>query len=139
MIYSREQIEAAVKSLKWTWYEPGNYNVNIVGVRNMEAGERVTNKFDDVLTISYKFNETWYYEEFKCTTDPGDDWMESPINDKGCAILRPGQYRHSHKLRLHGGKYLALGQEGEVTVYRDRNKDRRKRDSPKRISRRVRS
>ena len=29
----------------------------------------------------------------------------------------------SHKLRLHAGKYLALGQQNPVTVYRDNNKD----------------
>ena len=41
----------------------------------------------------------------------------------GVAILKPGQYRSSHKLRLHGGKYLALGQQNNVTVYRDSNRD----------------
>ena len=44
-------------------------------------------------------------------------------NDKGVAILKPGQYRSSHKLRLHGGKYLALGQQKPLTVYRDNNRD----------------
>ena len=89
----------------------------------MEAGERVTNKFDDWITISYQFADQWYYEEFKCTTDPGDDWMKSPMNSKGCAILKPGQYRGSHKLRLHQGRYLALGQQEPDDVYRERNKD----------------
>ena len=32
-------------------------------------------------------------------------------------------YRKSHKLRLHGGKYLALGQQNPLTVYRDNNRD----------------
>ena len=45
------------------------------------------------------------------------------MNDKGVAILKPGQYRKSHKLRLHGGKYLALGQQNPLTVYRDNNRD----------------
>ena len=35
----------------------------------------------------------------------------------------PGQYRGSHKIRLHGGKYTALGQKSPVKVYRDRNAD----------------
>jgi hypothetical protein len=43
--------------------------------------------------------------------------------DKGCAVLKPGQYRGSHKIRLHGGKYTALGQKKPLTVYRDRNKN----------------
>ena len=53
-MYTREQIEIAVKSKGYKWFENGDYNVNIVGVRNMEVGDRVTNRFDDHLTISYK-------------------------------------------------------------------------------------
>ena len=49
--------------------------------------------------------------------------MDNPMLDKGCAILVPGQYRGSHKLRLHQGRYLALGQHRSVKVYRDRDKD----------------
>ena len=50
--------------------------------------------------------------------------MENPwIEEKGCAVLKPGQYRGSHKLRLHSGKYLALGQKDNVTVYRDNNRN----------------
>ena len=45
------------------------------------------------------------------------------MNKKGVAILKPGQYRRSHKLRLHRGQYLALGQQNPVTVYRDDNRD----------------
>tara|TARA_R100000654_G_scaffold55211_2_gene81458 strand:+ start:557 stop:1162 length:606 start_codon:yes stop_codon:yes gene_type:complete len=122
-VYTREQVEAAVKAKGYKWFESGDYNVNIVGIRNMDAGERVTNKFDDHLTISYKIDDDWFYEIFDCTTDPGDDWMDKPMNSKGCAILKPGQYPKSHKLRLHQGRYLALGQQNNVTVYRDRDKD----------------
>lgn len=122
-MYTREQVEAAVKAKGYKWFESGDYNVNIVGIRNMDAGERVTNKFDDHLTISYKIDDDWFYEIFDCTTDPGDDWMDKPMNSKGCAILKPGQYPKSHKLRLHQGRYLALGQQNNVTVYRDRDKD----------------
>tara|TARA_S200000501_G_scaffold375702_1_gene428403 strand:+ start:600 stop:1205 length:606 start_codon:yes stop_codon:yes gene_type:complete len=122
-MYTREQVEAAVKAKGYRWFESGDYNVNIVGIRNMEAGERVTNKFDDHLTISYKIDDDWFYEIFDCTTDPGDDWMDKPMNSKGCAIMKPGQYPKSHKLRLHQGRYLALGQQSPVSVYRDRNKD----------------
>jgi hypothetical protein len=45
------------------------------------------------------------------------------MNEDGVAILKPGQYRSSHKLRLHRGKYLALGQQNPVKVYRDSNRD----------------
>jgi hypothetical protein len=45
------------------------------------------------------------------------------MNDKGVAILKPGQYRGSHKIRKHQNRYEALGQQKPVTVYRDNNKD----------------
>jgi len=121
--YTRGQIEAAVKSKGYKWFENGDLNVNIVGIRNDATEGKVTNKFDDCITLSYKVNGEWEYACYKCTTDPGDNWMDDPMLEKGCAILVPGQYRGSHKLRLHGGKYLALGQQKPVKVYRDRNED----------------
>ena len=121
--YTRDQIEEAVKAKGYEWFDDGDYNVNIVGIRNMAVGTRVTNKFDDHITVSYKENGEWKFHCFECTTDPGDDWMDRPMSSKGCAIIVPGQYKSSHKLRLHAGKYLALGQQRKLKVYRDRNKD----------------
>ena len=68
-MYTREQIEKTVKTKGYKWFETGDYNVNIVGIRNMEAGERITNKFDDYITVSYKIGDDWFYEIFDCTTD----------------------------------------------------------------------
>ena len=125
MKYTREQIKDTVEGLGYKYFIGDNYDVNIVGIRNSETEGRVTNKFDDLITISYKDEDgEWQYHEYDCTTDPGDDWMENPwIKEKGCAVLKPGQYRGSHKLRLHSGKYLALGQKKDVTVYRDNNRN----------------
>ena len=124
--YTREQIELAVKAKGYVWFEDANdkgYDVNIVGVRNSETGTEITNKFDDCITISYKVDSEWQFHCFKCTTDPGKYWAENIMRKEGVAILKPGQYRKSHKLRLHQGKYLALGQQNPVTVYRDDNRD----------------
>ena len=124
--YTREQIETSVKAKGYKWFEDNNnkgYDVNIVGVRNSETKGRVTNAFDDCMTISYKVEGEWKFYCFPCTTDPGTHWVENILNDRGVAILKPGQYRGSHKLRLHQGKYLALGQKKDVTVYRDNNRD----------------
>ena len=60
---------------------------------------------------------------FKATTDPGSHWEKNLLNKDGVAILVPGQYRGSHKIRKHQGKYEALCQKKEVKVYRDNNKD----------------
>ena len=125
-MYTREQIQIAIESKGYKWFEDNNnkgYDVNIVGIRNSKTKGRVTNAFDDKITISYKIEGEWQYHEFNCTTDPGTHWVENVLNDRGVAILKPGQYRGSHKLRLHQGKYLALGQKKEVKVYRDNNRD----------------
>ena len=104
-MYTRDQIQEAVESKGYKYFTTGDLNVNIVGIRNMAVGDRVTNRFDDHITISYKVDGEWVFHCFECTTDPGDDWMDKAMNSKGCAILKPGQYPKSHKLRLHGGKY----------------------------------
>jgi len=124
--YTREQIETSVKAKGYKWFEDNNnkgYDVNIVGVRNSETKGRVTNAFDDCMTISYKVEGEWKFHCFPCTTDPGTHWVENILNDRGVAILKPGQYRGSHKLRLHQGKYLALGQKKPMSIYRDANLD----------------
>ena len=125
-MYTREQIETAVKAKGYKRFEDASnkgYDVNIVGVRNNETKGRVTNAFDDHITISYKIDGEWYFECFKCTTDPGSHWVKNIMREDGVAILKPGQYRGSHKLRLHQGKYMALGQQKPVKVYRDNNRD----------------
>jgi len=122
-MYTREQIKNVVESKGYKWFEGGDYNLNIVGVRNSDTHGVVTNKFDDKLTISYSVNGEMKYHEFDATTDPGSHWEQNLLNKKGLAILKPGQYRGSHKLRLHQGKYLALGQKSPVKVYRDNNRD----------------
>tara|TARA_R100000935_G_scaffold57327_1_gene91023 strand:- start:384 stop:986 length:603 start_codon:yes stop_codon:yes gene_type:complete len=122
-MYTREKIKNTVEALGYKYFTGEEYDINIIGVRNSETKGKVTNRFDDKLTVSYKADGEWQYHEFDCTTDPGTHWVENILNDKGVAILKPGQYRRSHKLRLHAGKYLALGQKENVTVYRDNNRD----------------
>ena len=126
-MYTKEQIQSAVEAKGYKWFHDNSnkgYDVNIVGIRNSETKGRVTNAFDDKITISYKIDGEWQFHCFDCTTDPGTAYMDNPIlENTGCAILKPGQYRGSHKIRLHGGKYTALGQKKDVTVYRDNDRD----------------
>ena len=94
---TREQIETAVKAKGYKWFENGNYNLNIVGVRNAETLNEVTNKFDDHLTLSYKVDGEWNYHCFDCTTDPGKHWVENVLNESGVAILKENQYKGTTK------------------------------------------
>ena len=125
MAYTREQIEEVLKSKGYKYFTSDKgYDVNIVGIRNSDTHGKVTNKFDDTLTLSYKDSDgKWVYNEYKATTDPGSHWEKNLLNKDGVAILCPGQYRGSHKVGLHQGKYEALRQKSPVKVYRDNDKD----------------
>lgn len=126
-MYTKEQVEGAVKSKGYVWFEDTNnksYDVNIIGIRNASTGQKVTNVFDDLLTLSYKDETgTWKYHEWPATTDPGKKGVMEYHNVAGVARLVEGQYRGSHTIRLHQGKYEALGQAKNVKVYRDANKN----------------
>ena len=125
-MYTREQIEKAVKAKGYVWFEDTankGFDVNIVGVRNASTGKKVTNVFDDVITVSYKDGGVWKYLEWANTTDPGKKGVEQFHNKDGVARLVEGQYRGSHTIGLHQGKYEALRQQKPLKVFRDANKD----------------
>jgi hypothetical protein len=124
MSYTREQIEAAVKAKGYAWFEGAkDFDVNIVGVRNSATGNAVTNVFDDHITVSYKEGGNWKFHIWPATTDPGKKGVMEYHNAAGVARLVEGQYRGSHTLGLHQGKYEALKQQKPVKVYRDANRD----------------
>lgn len=126
MSYTREQVEAAVKSKGYVYFEDVNnkgFDVNIVGIRNSSTGQKVTNAFDDHITLSYKENGEWKFHIWPATTDPGKKGVLEYHNAAGVARLVEGQYRGSHGIGLHQGKYEALKQAKNVKVYRDANKD----------------
>ena len=127
--YSREEIQIAMESKGYKYFTGGDWDVNIIGVRNSKTKGRVTNAFDDCVTISYKEDSEWKFHCYKATTDPGSHWEQNLLNKKGVAILKPGQYRGSPKLDLHQGKYLALRQQNPCLLYtspspRDRTRSR---------------
>ena len=123
MKYTREQIEETMKQKEYKYFTRGEYNLNVIGIRNSSTGFKVTNRFDDLMTLSYKENGIWKFHTFDCTTDPGTHWVENIMRKEGVAVLKPGQYKHSHKIRKHQGRYEALGQQNPMTVYRDSNRD----------------
>jgi hypothetical protein len=133
MAWTRQKVKNAVLDLGYTWFETGNYNLNIVGIRNSLAGDIATNKFDDFITVSYLIDGEEFYHEFRATCDPGLYWMENLINPDGTAILVPGQYLGSHQIGMHRGQYEALIQVNPVKVFRDNNRDQRYDMDPNRI------
>jgi hypothetical protein len=130
MSYNREQIEKAVKAKGYKWFDDASnkgFDVNIVGVRNNtpSVAKKVTNVFDDFLTISFKDEKgNWQFYCWNATTDPGKKGVEKFTNKKGVARLVPNQYRGVWMVDKHQGKYDALCQRlGNVTVFRDANKN----------------
>lgn len=97
------------------------YELNIVGVRSDSV---VSNHFDDKLYVFFTDKKgKWQLQQFAITTDPGTYWLENPLNEQGTAILAPGQYLNSHSIGLHRGKYEALVQTSQVTIWRDYNRN----------------
>lgn len=123
-MFTREQIETAVKAKGYKWFTNDNYDVNIVGIRNATTGKKVTNLFDDWITISFKVDGAWQFYIWNATTEPGKKGMLEGKAVGGVARLVPNQYRSAYQIDKHQGKYDALCQRGaDVTVYRDGNDD----------------
>ena len=107
-----------------TWTEP--WRLWIFGIR---APSRTSNKFDDQLGWVYVDDKNqWNIHYWPGTTDPGWKILKQPYpgepSAKGTAILKPGQYMDTWKIKPHRGNYLALAQRaGKVSVYRDNNRD----------------
>ena len=121
--YTKDQIESTVKAKGYKWFDGNDYVLNIIGVRNSATGQKVTNLFDDHITVSYTVNGEEKFHCWPATTDPGTKGVMQYGNKAGVARLVEGQYIDSHIMRLHAGKYEALGQNKPVKVFRDPNKD----------------
>ena len=66
MNFTREQIESAVNNKGYVWFKGSkDFDVNIVGVRNNTPtiADKVTNVFDDTMTLSYKENGEWKFHQ----------------------------------------------------------------------------
>lgn len=106
----------------YAFFENGYYNLNIIGVRKNNA--KLTNRFEDCIVVIYNNqNGDNIKKVYKATTLPGKKALENPIDCKGTAILKEGQYRGAYTIRAHKGKYNALCQCKPLPVYRDNNKD----------------
>lgn len=104
----------------YAFFDTGDFNLNIFGIRLKIH----TNEFDDAIAIAYRENGKAVIKVYQATTDPGREYMHNPINKQiGTAILVEGQYRGSHHVAHHQGKYLALCQKKPLTVYRDTDMD----------------
>lgn len=103
----------------------GKLNIWIVRRDNYKVDR---NTFDDVEVLFWyrdagKGRISATFTQLACTSTPGTDNLLKPVNKKGTAILKPGQYPNAWTLGKHQGKYEALVQCGNFTVIRDNNKN----------------
>ena len=118
---NRTDFAKLFKSKGYVFFNKGEYNLNIIGIR--KTGNLITNGFDDYIVVIFKNKRGWQKLYYPITTEPGNYYMYTMPNKKGTAILVPGQYRSTYKIGKHQGKYKALVQIKPVKVYRDNNKD----------------
>jgi len=96
------------------------FELNIIGIR---AASNLPDAFDDHICLFYSDGIRWQFFQYQATTDPGMNYLVSPTNRAGTAILKPGQYENAYGIGLHRGLYSALVQIRPVAVIRDFNKD----------------
>jgi hypothetical protein len=97
------------------------YELNIIGLRNRP---RKANSFDDEMHVFYHTEDGKVkYHRFICTTDPGVFWLENPMNGRGTAILKQGQYRNAYALGKHRSTTDALVQIKPVVVLIDNDRN----------------
>ena len=114
------RLQAAMKRQGYPFYDTGDYNLNIIGIR---TDDQRSNLFNDWIVLAFRQNDHEQLLAFQATTDPGLHWLQNPMVETGTAILRPGHYRSLFTIGKHQGKYEALTQHSAVTVYRDNNRD----------------
>lgn len=124
-----DRLRDVLRAKKYRIYDTPSvdWNLNLVGIRSRNPKPE---KFDDLLTVFHRFRGVWDIAYYPITTDPSLHYLRRPIHPDGTAILKPGQYRGVYRLDIHGrgrpGAHKALCQRlGDVTVFRDANRDGR--------------
>ncbi|MGI1677571.1 MAG: hypothetical protein K6L75_02485 [Cellvibrionaceae bacterium] len=118
---SYQVLKEALNDNGYRFFDSGEFNLNLIGIR---TSAKEANKFNDIFCVAFKQHGREMLFCFDCTTDPGEFWLENPMNNKGAAILAPGQYLGAWKIGYHLNKYPALTQVKPMIVYRDNNKDK---------------
>jgi hypothetical protein len=120
MNLSYDNLKASLKKLGFLFFEGGEFDLNIIGVR---TDDNSSNAFNDFLCVAYNDGFNNICRVYNVTTDPGVYYRKNPANVNGTAIVVPGQHRSGWQLGKHQGKYEAMVQKTEISVYRDADKD----------------
>jgi hypothetical protein len=119
-----DQLKAVMKKKKYAFFENGNFNLNIIGVRSKESE---SDKFDDFILVAYKQNNVWQLKKYEATTDPGKHYLMNPLNKNGTLILVPDQHKGAYFIGKHGinsgNPYEALQQKAPMKYVLDNSRD----------------
>lgn len=98
------------------------YRLNLVGIRSPQV---TSEYFDDKIAYFYYDNNGMLIGKIcPATTDPSVYYLQdNPMNPKGTAILKSGQYVDCYEIGRHKGKYQALVQSKPVIVIRDSDRN----------------
>lgn len=104
------------------FFDKRPFKLNVVGVRNPMNTSPL--RFDDAIAYFYYDNNGNLVGNVgRATTSPSIYYLENPINRKGAAILKQGQYKDAYSIGLHRGLYEALVQTKPVEVIRDADRN----------------
>ena len=114
-----KQLRDLCRKKGYRWFD-NPFDLNFIGIRNSSTK---SNDFDDTIAIAYvdsDYRPRVFVAPFTC--DPGTDYLLTPMNPKGAAIIPEGQYLGLWMLGKHKG-YTALTQRKPILVKRDNDKD----------------
>ena len=117
-----EIIKSVLKKKGYAFFDKGNFNLNIIGIR---SNKKEAGSFDDFICCIYKdASGQWNCKNWRATTDAGTYWLSNPMRQSGTALLVPNQYKGAFKIGYFKGRYKALVQDKPLPVYRDNNRDK---------------
>lgn len=115
-----DTLKAAINKLGYKWFYD---RPNLIGIR---TNINVPDVFNDLLALVY-FDKDGkeQMKVYPITTEPGVYYQKKLLNDKGCAVMKPGQYIDCYSLGFHQNKatHKALIETGSITVIRDKDMD----------------
>ena len=116
----KENMKLALEGRGHVFFEKGNYNLNIIGIRNDSGNAKI---FDDSLVVLYKVKSKWVCDIYDFTTEPGTRLLKVPQYEGGTAILVPDQYRGTYRIGTHRTYTALVQRNSKVRIWRDDNKD----------------
>ena len=112
-----DRLASAVLKQGYLFFERGDYNLNLVGIRRLGV-KPAASTFCDTLAVLFRQGARDVMLTMPCTTDPGRTHDDDPLTQDANTVLPPGQYPGMWRVGLYRGQYPALVQNSKCPVYR---------------------